>query len=191
MRPNLPRRPHVLGIDDGPFEKHGGARTTPVVGVMMEGADLVEAVAVTHFGVDGDDVTDFLADWIGSLRFRPALQGVLFGGITIAGLAVIDQDALAERLGLPVVVVNRREPQNERLRGALLSAGLSDRIDVLERAPTAFAVSGVFAAAAGAEPDLASRLVCATLGKSDLPEPIRIAHLIARAMVAGESRGRV
>ena len=90
-----------------------------------------------------------------------------------------------------MVVVNRREPENERLRGALLSAGLEERIEVLERAPEAFAVGGVFAAAAGAQRDLASRLVCATLAKADLPEPIRLAHLIARAMVAGESRGRV
>ena len=191
MHANLPRRPHVLGIDDGPFEKHARDATTPVVGVMMEGADLVEAVAVTRFRVDGADVTDFLADWIGSLRFRPALQGVLFSGITIAGLAVIDAEALAGRLGLPVVVVNRREPQNQRLREALHAAGLTERIDVLERSPEAFAVGGLFAAAAGAQRDLASRLVCATLGKSDLPEPIRLAHLIARAMVAGESRGRV
>ena len=34
-------RPHVLGIDDGPFDKSTDT-TVPIVGVMMEGADLVE-----------------------------------------------------------------------------------------------------------------------------------------------------
>jgi endonuclease V-like protein UPF0215 family len=35
-------RPHVLGIDDGPFDVHDGG-ATPIVGVMTEGADRVEA----------------------------------------------------------------------------------------------------------------------------------------------------
>ena len=67
----LPPRPHLLGIDDGPFEKRVSSHT-PLVGVPMEGPDLVEAVATTTFPVDGDDVTGFLADWVEGLRFRPA-----------------------------------------------------------------------------------------------------------------------
>ena len=31
----VPRRPHTLGIDDGPFEKRTPGRV-PIVGVMME-----------------------------------------------------------------------------------------------------------------------------------------------------------
>jgi endonuclease V-like protein UPF0215 family len=52
-------RPHVLGIDDGPVDLHNGGETS-IVGVMTEGADLVEAVAVTHFPIDGDEVRSFL-----------------------------------------------------------------------------------------------------------------------------------
>ena len=53
-------RPHVLGVDDGPFEK-GVSQTVPLVGVTMEGSDLVETVAITEFPIDGEDVTGFLA----------------------------------------------------------------------------------------------------------------------------------
>lgn len=183
-------RPHVLGVDDGPFDK-GVSRTVPLVGVTMEGADLVEAVSVTEFPIDGEDVTDFLADWIEPLRVKPALQGVLFGGITIAGLAVIDVCALSARLGVPVVIVNRHEPRDQRLLDALESAGLEHRRAILERAPPARCLNGrIYAASAGGEPRAVVSLVRATLGKSDLPEPLRLAHLIARAIVKGESRGR-
>jgi endonuclease V-like protein UPF0215 family len=183
-------RPHVLGVDDGPFEK-GASRSVPLVGVTMEGPDLVEAVSVERFPVDGEDVTDFLAGWIESLRVKPALQGILFGGITIAGLAVIDVHALSTRLSVPVVIVNRREPRDRRLTEALESAGLAHRRAILERAPAARCVDGrIYAASAGAEPETADSLVRATLAKSDLPEPVRLAHLIARAIVMGESRGR-
>jgi endonuclease V-like protein UPF0215 family len=37
----------------------------------------------------------------------------------------------------------------------------------------------------------AERLVKATLAKSRLPEPLRLAHLIGQAIVLRESRGRV
>ena len=40
-------RPHVLGIDDGPFDVHAGGET-PIVGVMTEGADVVEATTRAH-----------------------------------------------------------------------------------------------------------------------------------------------
>src|SRR5919109_823350 len=95
----IPARPHVLGIDDGPFEKYRPGARTPIVGVMMEGHDLVEAIAVTDFPVDGAGITGFLADWIRARRFASALHGVLFGGITLAGLAVLDAPALASALG--------------------------------------------------------------------------------------------
>jgi endonuclease V-like protein UPF0215 family len=183
-------RPHVLGVDDGPFDK-GVSRTVPLVGVTMEGPDLVEAVSITQFPVDGEDVTDFLADWIEPLRVKPALQGIFFAGITIAGLSVIDVHALSTRLGVPVAIVNRREPSNLRLTKALESAGLVQRCAILERAPPARCVNGrIYAASAGGDPEVAASLVRATLGKSDLPEPLRLAHLIARAIVTGESRGR-
>jgi endonuclease V-like protein UPF0215 family len=183
-------RPHVLGVDDGPFEKLRGGRA-PVVGVMMEGPDLVEAVAVTGFDVDGADATAFLGGWIGELRCRPAVQGVLLGGITIAGLGVIDTERLAAELGLPVVVVNRRDPSRTRLAAALTAADLADRVAIVERAPRASRLDGgVFVAAAGASAERAAALVHATRAKSDLPEPLRLAHLIARAIATGQSRGR-
>jgi hypothetical protein len=186
----LPRRPHLLGIDDGPFQKHQ-SRSAPVVGVMMEGPDLVEAVAVTEFPVDGEDASAFLADWISGLRFRPALQGVLLGGITIAGLGVVDVAWLAARLALPVVVVNRRRPTDAGLRAALEAAGLAHRYALVEGAPPAFRVErGLYAAAAGIEPAAAAEWVRATRRKAGLPEPLRLAHLVARAVATGQSRGR-
>ncbi len=183
-------RPHVLGIDDGPFDKTE-SRTTPIVGVMMEGPDLVEAVAVTRFVVDGEDATGFLADWIAGLRFHPALHAVFVGGITIAGLGILDLEELARRTGVPVVAVNRREPGDERLAAALDSAGLGHRKAILARAPRAFALGdGLYASQAGTDPETAAAWVRATRSKSDLPEPLRLAHLVARAIARGESRGR-
>src|SRR4029453_7854247 len=157
----IPARPPVLGIDDGPFAKRQ-AQPVPIVGVTMEGADLVESVAVTEFPVDGSDATAFLARFVHGLRARDGLHGVVLGGITIAGLGIVEIEALADSLGRPVLAVNRR------------STGRSE----LARAPPA--------AGLGGGPRLR-----ATLRKARLPEPLRVAHLLARALVMGQSRGRV
>ena len=184
-------RPHVLGIDDGPFVV-GASVDTPIVGVMTEGNHPVEAVAVTRFPIDGADVTAFLAAWITGLRLHPALQAIVLGGVTIAGLAVIDLPALAAATALPVIAVTRRDPTNHRVADALRAAGLADRLALLARTPPSFATStGLHLACAGATNDAASALVTACLGKAAVPEPLRLAHLIGRAVATGESRGRV
>jgi endonuclease V-like protein UPF0215 family len=188
----MPRtfRPHVLGVDDGPFDKRSST-TVPLVGVMMEGHDLVEAVAITEFPVDGDRVADFLADWIGELRFASALHAVVLSGVTIAGLAIVDIELLSRRLRLPVMIVNRHDPANERLNSALATAGLAERIPIVERTPQAWRLGpGLFVAHVGISRDEAQRILEACRGKSQLPEPLRLAHLIGGAVVSGESRGR-
>jgi len=186
----VPARPHLIGIDDGPFEK-GRDRVTPLVGVITEGADLVEGVSVREFPVDGAGLTSFLADWIAALPFRPGLHGVVVGGVTAAGLAVLDGPGLAAATGLPVLVVSRKANRSERLVGALRAAGLTDRIALIDAAPTPFQVAkGLFAAASGIRAPDARALLRASLGKSALPEPLRLAHLIATALVRGDSRGR-
>ena len=158
----------------------------------MEGADRIESVAMGGFPVDGEDVTRYLAGWIGGLRTRPALQGMILGGITVAGLGVVDVTDLAERLGLPVLVVTRRNPVGSALAEALHSAGLEHRLPLLDRVPRAFGVGeGLYLAHAGSSRAEAERLVLGCLAKSRLPEPLRVAHLIGQAIVLRESRGRV
>ena len=183
-------KPHVLGIDDGPFEK-GQAGPVPIVAVMLECPHIFEAMAVSHFEVDGEDASEFLADWISGLRCHPTLQGVVLDGVTIAGLGMVDIEWLAARLDRPVLVANRRNPALSRLHAALEAAGLEARIPILERTPAARqSVDGLYFSWAGTSQRRAEMLLRASIGKSQLPEPLRIAHIVARALATGESRGR-
>ena len=183
--------PHVLGIDDGPFTKPQ-TKKVPIVGVMMEGANLVEGVFVTSFPVDGDRATEFLIRWIEGMRHLPSLQAIVVGGITIAGLGLIDLATMAERLDTPVISVTRKDTSKSDLDKALMTSGLADRLPILSRSPNAWRVKkGLYITHAGTEAEAAERIVRATLNKALVPEPLRIAHLIAAALVRGASRGRV
>ncbi|MGQ0702354.1 MAG: endonuclease dU [Gemmatimonadales bacterium] len=187
----MARRPHVLGVDDAPFDKWQD-RTVPVVGVLMEGNDLIEGVAIGAFPVDGEHATSFLAQWIGGLRWRAAIQGVVLGGITLAGLGLVDLEALAAELGIPAFAVTRRDPAQSRIPRALIAAGLADRLEIASRSPRGVRVSpGLYVAMAGTAPAQGAALVRATIRKSRLPEPLRVAHLIGAALARGQSRGRV
>ena len=183
-------RPHTFGVDDAPFDKRQPG-PVPIVGVAMEGPDVIESVALSEFPVDGEGATEYLAAWIGGLRARPMLQALILGGITIAGLGVVDVTALSQRLDLPVLIVTRHDPAGSDLADALRAAGLSHRLDVLERTPRAYGIgAGLYLAHAGGTRVEAERLAAATLGKARLPEPLRVAHLIGQAIVLRESRGR-
>ena len=183
-------RPHLIGIDDGPFDK-GQASPAPLVAVLMEGPDLVEGVATRWFPIDGDGATELIANWITGLRARPALDGIVLGGITVAGLGVIDVNALSGALALPVLVVNRRDPAEHTLDGALRAAGLVERIATVAATPPSLRVDEhLFLACAGAPWERGRDLVLASRSKSALPEPLRVAHLVAAAIARGESRGR-
>lgn len=165
-----------------------------IAGVVLEGADRVEGVALTRFPADGSNATAFLGDWIGGLRARPSLSGVVLGGITIAGLGIVDLPRLAETLMLPVLSVVRRDPARNRVADALRAAPLPDRAErlaILARTPRAHAISdGLHFACAGVEPEQAETWIRCSRQKSGLPEALRLAHLVARAAATGESRGR-
>lgn len=186
-----PQRPHVLGIDDAPFRKDQ-REDVPIVGVMMEGANLVEGVALGRFPVDGAEATDYLAGWVSAQRWHAALQAVVLGGITIAGLGVVDITVLAERLARPVLVATRQDTAASTLDRALQAAGYADRIAVVHRTPPAAEVlPGLYVAWAGTGRDDAIHFIRATLNKSRMPEPLRVAHLVGAALVRGASHGRV
>lgn len=184
-------RPHILGIDDGPFDKKQ-ERPVRVAAVLMEGNDLVEGIALGEFPVDGADATGFLAEWIKTLRWEPALQAVVLGGITLAGLGLVDIADLAQQLAIPVLAVTRRETAKSDISNALIAAGLAERLTIVQHTPPAIRVRpGLYVAFAGTNREHTITMVEATLRKSRMPEPLRLAHMMASAMERGQSCGRV
>jgi endonuclease V-like protein UPF0215 family len=187
----MPGQPRVLGIDDAPFTK-GQDGEVPIVGVVVAGAKQVEGVAITSFPVDGEGATAFLIDWVRASRWNLALQGIVLGGITIAGLGLVDIVTLAADLATPVLAVTRRPPAKSDLGKALATAGLMERVALLERTPSAIEIEPrLHLAFAGIEENEARKLLRSTLGQGKMPEALRLAHLIGAALVHGQSKGRV
>ena len=60
-----------------------------------------------------------------------------------------------------------------------------------ENPPSVEIEEGIYSSFTGVTEKKAQKLIKATLHKSTMPEPLRIAHLIGAALVNGESKGRV
>lgn len=179
----------IVGIDDGPFRKTPRARVL-VVGVLMRGGTRVEGVMSTHVTRDGVRATDAIAEMLSSGRLAGQAQAVLLDGVAVGGFNVIDLPALAEALRVPVVAVMRRKPDMVAVRQALLRTHRAAwRWSVIERAGTIHAGPGLYFQVAGAESALARQILAASTIQGTYPEPLRLAHLIARGVLLGASRG--
>jgi endonuclease V-like protein UPF0215 family len=188
----LLRRPsYVIGIDDSPFDRTRRGNVV-IVGAVFNGARL-EGVLKGSVRRDGANATRKLERLIAESRFASSLQAVLLQGVTLAGFNVVDVDALHTRLGLPVVVVCRKQPDLARIRRALLHSvrGGQRKWALIERLAPARACRGVYVQSIGLDWEATAALIDRFAINSRLPEPIRTAHLIAAAYADGESRHRV
>ena len=181
---------HVIGVDDAPFLREHRGRVL-VVAVAYAGLRL-EGVLSTHVRRDGADATRAIAARLGDSRFRAHTRLVMFQGIALAGFNVVDIHGLREALGIPVLVVARRPPRLGAMRAALLDhvPGGARKWALIEKAGPMEAAAGVMVQRAGLSLAEASVAIEHLAVNGRIPEPLRVAHLIAGGVTTGQSRGR-
>lgn len=175
----------VLGVDDGVFAPHVES-LVPVVGVVFRGGYWLDGVMYTEVLVDGFDATGKISGMIlGSSHYRQ-LRVVLLNGITFAGFNVVDLKALNVATKLPVVAVTREKPDLFGVHKALKHLSRSEeRWRAVLSAGEVFEVSTrregekVYLHVAGISLDDAVRVVRLTSTRSNVPEALRVAHLVA------------
>lgn len=182
---------HVIGFDDFPFAPdHRG--NVAVVGAVYAGARL-DGVVSGCVRRDGANSARVLAELVESSRFVEHLQLVMLQGVALAGFNVVDVGTLHRRLGLPVLVVARREPDMAAVRGALLTRvpGGARKWALIERLGPMEPVAGVYVQRVGLSLGEAETVIRRFALHSRIPEPLRTAHLIAGGIAQGHSTGRV
>jgi uncharacterized protein len=192
-----PRRlTNVVGFDDGPFDRHPpGARGRRGAGVLLVGAvcarTRLDGVISGRVRKDGTDATARVAALVTGSQFDGHVRAVLLNGIAFGGFNVVDIHALAAALARPVLVVARRAPRLALIRSALARLpGGAAKWKLIEQAGPMEPIGGVFVQRAGLSAREARDLLAATTLHGNLPEPLRLAHLIAGGITTGKSRGR-
>lgn len=209
-------RVNVIGFDDGPFPRdHRG--DILLVGVVCSGTR-VDGIVSGRIRRDGANATRAMVDVIRRSQFGEHLQAVLLQGIAVGGFNVVDVHALSAALKLPVLVVVRKKPNLAAVRSALFSdvpharprvagakrkwaliekAGAVEPLAPSRRADRRATVTGItsstprlFIQRVGLSMEDARRVIASTTLHGNVPEPLRLAHLIAGGVTTGKSRGR-
>jgi hypothetical protein len=182
-----------LGIDDAPFRFSD--ETVPVVGVVVQAPSYIEGVMTTIAEVDGRDATGRIGTMIAGSRYRTGLAMVLLDGTAVGGFNVVDVDALHREIGRPIVTVTREKPDLEAIETALRRRfdDWEDRLGRMRRHPPEAMRSArgtLWVSFVGTDRAVVREALALTTVRGVLPEPLRIAHLIAAGIARGESRGR-
>jgi endonuclease V-like protein UPF0215 family len=207
---------NTIGFDDGPFARdHRG--DVLLVGAVCSRTRL-DGVVTGRVRRDGADATRRMVEIVRGSQFAGHIRAVMLQGIAVAGFNVVDVRRLSDELSVPVLVLMRRPPDLSEVRRALFSeapavrppvrgasrkwrlivnAGAIEPLGASRRSKRSGGPTGLrsgmprlWVQRVGLSLDAARRLVDATTLHGNVPEPIRLAHLIAGAIATGRSRGR-
>ena len=178
----------VLGIDDGVFTPHSN-ELVDVVGIVYRGGYWLDGFMHTWVQVDGMDATERLAEMITKSPHYPQLRVIMLNGVTLAGFNVVDIEELCQRLKLPVVAVTRDKPDFDDIKNALQNLPHSEqRWRAIEKAGKMIKVrtrngeEPVYVHVAGLSEEDAKRILKSTSTRSNVPEALRVAHIIASGL---------
>ncbi len=178
----------VLGIDDGVFTPHSN-ELVDVVGVVYRGGFWFDGFMHTRVRVDGLDANERLGEMITSSPHFGQVRVVILNGVTLAGFNVVDIDVLWRDTGLPVIAVTRDKPDFADIKKALQHLLFSERRwRIIEKTGKLFSVRTrqgelpIYAHAAGLSEVLARRVLKVTSTRSNVPECLCVAHLIASGL---------
>ena len=181
---------NAIGFDDAPFHKDQ-TEPVPLVGAVFAGERL-DGLVIDEITRDGDDVTDTIIRSVRHGRFAKHIRLVMLQGATFAGFNVVDAHRLQSELDLPVLLVARHRPDFAAIRQALLAhiADGEHKWALIEALGPMEPMNGRYVQRVG----LGAEQTHATLDRlcihSHIPEPLRVAHLVAGALTRGESRGQ-
>jgi hypothetical protein len=179
----------VLGIDDGVFTPHSN-ELVDVVGIVYRGGYWLDGFMHTKVLVDGLDATEKLVEMITSSPHYPQLRVIMLNGVTLAGFNVVDIEELSQRVKLPVIAVTRDKPNFDDIKKALEHLSHSEqRWRAIEKAGKMIKVrtrngeEPIYVHVVGLSEEDAKRVLKSTSTRSNVPEALRVAHIIASGLV--------
>ena len=183
----------ILGIDDGPFRFDQDK--TLVIGVVMRGNGYLESVLKREIEVDGKDSTDVILDMIKKTRHRDQIRVIMLDGIALGGFNIVDIDRLYKECEIPVITITREKPDFDMILKTL-QMKFSDweerwkmfKDNKIYEIETPH--NPIYISCKGVSVEEAKEIIKISTIRGAIPEPIRVAHIIASGVVRGESYGK-
>jgi len=168
-----------------------------IIGAVFRGGEWLDGVLRSEITRDGMDGTDVIIEMVTSTKHYDQIRVIMLDGVTYGGFNPIDIVRIYEETGLPVIVIMRACPDFEKIEAALENlTQAKERLEIIRRAGnisrvvTKDASNPIYIQCVGIDRRDARRIVQLSSTRSNVPEPIRVAHLIATGVICGESRGK-
>lgn len=178
----------VIGIDDSPFEKKKDKKVL-VTGTIYRGGEFMDGLVSCWVRKDGADSTKKLVSMIKRSKFYSQLKAIFINGIAVGGFNVIDLEKLSEKTGLPVITVIRKKPDLKLIKKTLADIGMEEKIALIEKAPKIEKVGSICIQRVNIPLEDAKKALKICTTNADVPECLRIAHIIGSGIILGESSG--
>lgn len=179
----------VLGIDDGPFFKFRKGEVI-IVGTFYRGGNFLDGLLTTKARVDGNNATKNIAEMVNKSKFKSQLRALLLDGVAVGGFNIVDLHALNTLTKIPVIAVIRKKPDVKKITKTLRNLGWDKKAKIIEKLPEPIKAGKIYIQPIGIDEKNAKEIVRITTTNAEIPEPIRVAHIIAAGLVKGESKGR-
>ena len=183
----------ILGVDDSPFSFSN--KNTTVIGVIMRGSGYLEGVIRKSVEIDGDNSTNICIEMIEKTRHRKQLKVMMLDGIALGGFNIINIEKVYDITGLPVITITREKPDFIKIEGALKKY-FDDwryRLALIKKGDLCSIETKykpIFIKCVGIDIVDAKEIIKISTIRGVIPEPIRVAHLIASGITKGESYGK-
>ena len=185
----LKKQLRVIGFDDAPFSKQSDSYVN-VSGVVCSNTRF-EGMVWGEVERDGNDATECLIDLVTKNKFHTQLHAVLIDGIAFGGFNIIDLPKLSEKSSLPCITVMRKLPNLIAVDNALRNfSDYESRIKLIKKAGEIYNHSPFYFQCAGIDAQSAGLILERVTDNGNVPEALRIAHLIGSAIKTGVSSNR-
>jgi endonuclease V-like protein UPF0215 family len=178
----------ILGIDDGVFKPHS-KKLVDVVGVVYRGGDFLDGLMHTRVKVDGFDATEKLVEMITKSPHYGQLRVIMLNGITLAGFNIVDIEKLYRRTMLSVMAITREKPDFDKIKKALQNLpNNQERWSIIKKSGkilkmhTRGGEQPVYLHSMGLSEQNARNILRSTSTRSNIPEALRVAHIIASGL---------
>ena len=184
------RLTNVIGFDDAPFSRaHRG--DVALFGAICSRTRL-DGLVCGKVRRDGVNSTRAMIDLLKGSQFHGHVRAILLQGIAVAGFNVVDACRLHEETQRPVLVIARRKPRFSAMKHTLLTSipGGAKKWALIEKLGNMELLRGLYVQRVGLNRSEAAQLLSATTLHGNIPEAVRLAHIIAGGVTDGTSRGR-
>ncbi|MHA1689552.1 MAG: endonuclease dU [Promethearchaeota archaeon] len=182
--------PITIGIDDSPFHFDDASGKTSLIAVVCQGTRIMK-VLKENITIDGNDSTSTIIKLVKQAKRH--VQYILLDTITFGGFNICDLATIYQEIYKPIIAISEKKINLDAVKTALIKKFPNTHPEKLLKiinagnlfettVKTAGGISKIYFHLKGISLKEVKKLLDKICIDSKLPECIRIAHIIGRAL---------